>query len=138
VTQAEVSPAFVDAVRWALDQAKHNPDEVVRFAAHYIPIYAQRTPTQEQAEAGGCPTCTYLGLWADRWPGYDAAPHGTVWLFEDGIKRMGGDVRKQALGTLLHEIDHALQRDHVLEALQAAKADIAAAAIRPQFGCCAR
>jgi len=131
-----VSPRFMEAVRWAMEEAKRSSDEVVRFAVNYVPVYAQAVPTVEQARAGGCATCTYLGLWADRWPGYDAVPHGTIWLFERGITSMGGDLRRQALGTLLHEIDHALQRDHVLEAMQKAKADVAAMAVRPRYGCC--
>jgi len=130
------SPAFHAAVKWALEEAKHSPDEVVRFAAYYIPIWVQYRPTPDQARAGGCEQCTYLGLWADRWPGYEKSPHGHIWLFEDGIRRMGGGLQQQALATLLHEFDHALQRDHVLEGMNRAKAELAAMAVRPSYGCC--
>jgi len=128
-----VSQEFLSAVRWASEQAAQSDDEAVRFIIHYVPVYAQARPTREQAIAGGCVRCTYLGLWTSSWPGYPDAIHGTIWVFEEGIRAQGGDLYQQTLATLKHEIDHALERDHVLEHLKQAKA---AAMVRPQFGCC--
>lgn len=134
-----VSPEFKAAVQWAIAQAQVSDDEPVRFAINYIPVYADTDPTPQQAVAGGCATCTYLGLWSDEWPGYPKAAHGTIWLFERGIREQAmresrGDLYAQTLATLLHEIDHALQRDHVLEHLGQVKQ--AAAMARPLCGSC--
>jgi len=133
VENASVSQEFLAAVKWASEQVAEDEDEAQRFAIHYVPVYAQAHPTREQAVAGGCTKCTYLGLWSNDWPGYPKTDHGTIWLFEQGIRSQGGDLYQQVLSTLKHEIDHALERDHVLEHLRQVKA---AAMVRPQFGCC--
>lgn len=134
-----VSPEFMGAVQWALATAGQSPDEAVRYMVETVPVYAAPRPDIAQAQAGGCPNCVYLGLWAARWTGYQQSPHGIIWLFEEGIRRMGGRLPQQTLGTLLHEFDHALQRDHVLEALGQHKA-LAAAAMgyRPAARRCCR
>lgn len=73
-----------------------------------------------------CRACTFLGLWASSWPGYEQSPHGIIFLFEDGIRKeiekkkdMGvrATLQEECLRVFLHEVDHALQRDHVLEAM---------------------
>lgn len=113
-----VSSEFLEVVQVALSVARMSSDECVAFmAAGNVPVYAQRRPDLAQARAGGCVACTYLGLWADTWPGYDYSEHGIIWLFEQGIRKQPGDLGQETLATLLHEMDHALQRDHVLEAL---------------------
>jgi len=113
-------------------------DDAVAYMAQFIPIYTQYRPTPEQAKAGGCVNCTYLGLWADRWPGYPSYEHGIIWLFEEGIRSRSGDVQAQVFSTLIHEMDHALQRDHVLDALERKRSAglwlprrMAAMAVRP-------
>lgn len=116
------SSEFKSAVASALGQARRSPDEAVRYMVDFVPVYAGFTPTREQAAAGGCPGCTYLGLWVDRWPDYPSAPHGLIFLFEEGIRKTSRDLHGQTYATLIHEMDHALQRDHVLKGLQAAKA----------------
>lgn len=114
---------FIAAVQAAIARAKESDDPAVRYAATIVPIYAQPKATQSQALACGCRDCPYLGLWANAWPGYDVSDHGIIWLFEDGIRKTmdktGLDMETQCLSVLLHEIDHALQRDHVLEAMEA-------------------
>lgn len=118
-----VSPEFLEVVGGAVAVARMSSDECVAFmAAGHVPVFAQRRPDQAQARAGGCTSCTYLGLWADSWPGYEYSEHGIIWLFEEGIRKQGGDLAQQTLATLLHEMDHALQRDHVLDALRRQKA----------------
>lgn len=119
---AEPTDDFKQAVISAIDRASKYPDDAVQYMSRFVPIYATRTPTQEQAQAGGCPSCTYLGLWAATWPGYPRAPHGSIWLFENGIRTVRGSLQDNTLAVLLHEFDHALQRDHVLDAMSAAKA----------------
>jgi hypothetical protein len=113
---------FISAVRAAIAKAKESDDPAVRYAAAAVPIYAQPKATEAQALACGCKDCLYLGLWANAWSGYQSSEHGIIWLFEEGIRqtmdRTGLDMETQCLSVLLHEIDHALQRDHVLEALQ--------------------
>jgi len=126
------SPEFVNAVNMALHNAIMSQDELVQFMVKQVPVYVQVAPTREQAQAGGCVGCVYLGLWADRWPGYPQMPHGMIWMFEQGIRSVGGNLQAQTLATLLHEMDHALQRDHVLEALNRDK--IAAMAVQAR-GC---
>jgi hypothetical protein len=106
------------AVDLALAEAAQSSDPAVAYMAQHVPVYAQLAPTEQQAVAGGCPNCWYLGLWANSWPGYEMVPHGTIWLFEAGIRHSTKDVVQGALSTLLHEMDHALQRDHVLEAME--------------------
>ena len=124
-----VSSDFLAAVEAAVVRARQSPDECVAFmAAGNVPVFAQRRPDLAQARAGGCTACTYLGLWADSWVGYEWSEHGIIWLFEEGIRKQGGDLTQQALITLLHEMDHALQRDHVLEALGRRQTATAAAA----------
>ena len=130
------SEEFKRAVGSALGLARVSPDEAVRYMVDFVPVYVQAAPTYEQAAAGGCPTCTYLGLWVDRWPGYPTAPHGSIFLFEDGIRKYSPDVYKQAYATLIHEMDHALQRDHVLQGLQRAKAAGWGVQARPQRSGC--
>ena len=123
-----VSPEFLEVVQAAVDSARLSSDECVAFmAAGHVPVFAQRRPDQAQARAGGCVSCTYLGLWADAWGGYERSEHGIIWLFEEGIRRQGGDLGQHTLATLLHEFDHALQRDHVLDALRRQKAAAAVA-----------
>ncbi len=130
--QAEPTTEFQNAVKAAIDSASRWPDDAVQYMSHHVPVYAMTVPTPEQAKAGGCANCTYLGLWASSWPGYPPAPHGTIWLFETGIRSIGGDLRQNTLAVLLHEYDHALQRDHVLDAMAAAKA---AGSFTPYRGC---
>jgi len=117
-----VSSEFEAKVRDALHMAQQHQDEAYRFMAVEVPVYAQMMPDQQQAVAGGCPSCTYLGLWADRWRGFPDQPHGTIWLFEDGIRKQGGHLGEKVYATLLHEFEHALGRDHVLDAIKANKA----------------
>lgn len=118
MSPSQVSPEFMTAVELALAEAINSPDPAVAYMAEHVPVYMQVAPTQQQAVAGGCPHCWYLGLWANNWPGYQIVPHGTIWLFEAGIRHSTPDVVTGALSTLLHEMDHALQRDHVLEAME--------------------
>jgi hypothetical protein len=115
---APVSEDFRLAVAHALQQASRFPDDAVQYMSYKVPVYMAPGPTQQQAVAGGCPNCTYLGLWAASWPGLPTAPHGMIWLFEDGIRKMGGNLHEQVNAVLLHEYDHALQRDHVLDAMK--------------------
>lgn len=117
----DVSEEFKQACEAARIAALGADDDAVRYMAEVIPIYAQARPTREQAMAGGCATCTYLGLWADRWPGYPNSAHGHIWLFDQGIRAIGGNLHRQVYSTLLHEFDHALQRDHVLDAMEGRK-----------------
>lgn len=139
---SNVSAEFERAVKSAIAGVQESPDEAARFAMHYVPVFVQPEPTREQAIAGGCPTCTYLGLWTSNWPGYTAADmgipqdewHGVIFLFERGIRSMNPDLHAQTQATLVHEIDHALERDHVLEHLNRAKAQIAAQAMQAR-GC---
>lgn len=131
----QVSPVFREAVANAIQQAARYPDDAVQYMSYKVPVYMQTVPTEQQAIAGGCKNCTYLGLWAAAWPGYPQAPHGMVWLFEDGIARMGGDIFQQTMGVMLHEFDHALQRDHVLDAMKSDQARGAFTPYRPCGGC---
>jgi hypothetical protein len=127
----QVTPAFLSMAMLALrDINSSHPDDAIRFAAGQVPVYTQRAPSLAQAHAGGCPPpCTYLGLWADEAtaarlfpPGpwsEEPAPHGIIWIFENGIRRVArGDVYQQVHTTLVHELGHALQRDHVLDAME--------------------
>jgi len=143
--QTGTSAEFDYAVQMAIADVQRNPDEAVRFAMAFVPVFVMKRPTPEMAQAGGCATCTYLGLWAQHWPGYGPSElgikpenwHGVIFMFEDGIRSMTNNVNLQARQTLLHEIDHALERDHVLQHLQAAKAQLAAQ-IRGGCGYCGR
>lgn len=111
----EPSDEFVTAIDVAVGVLRYHQDSAIAYAIQNVPIYAQRQPTPEQRRAGGCPNCTYLGLWANYWPGYPQTEHGLIWLFEDGIRRMRTDLYDQVAATLIHEIEHALQRDHILQ-----------------------
>ena len=114
----EISNEFRNAAMAARDRiADYHPDEAFRAAARWVPVYLQSHPTTEQAAAGGCVSCVYLGLWSDKWPGYPDAPHGMIWLFEDGIRQARNTFDGQVYQTLEHELGHALGRDHVLDRL---------------------
>jgi len=115
---AQVTPDFLGAVQTAMYRASNHPDPAVRYAANNVPIYPFPKADRSQANAAGCPNCTYLGLWADHWSGYPTKRHGLIWLFEDGIRRDGADLDACVYNVLMHEIDHALQRDHILEAMR--------------------
>lgn len=116
-----ITPQFRSFVKAAIDELGDSEDPAVAYMSQQVPVFVQFAPTPQQARAGGCPDCTYLGLWANTWPGYDDTPHGMIWLFEHGIRRAGGDLYSRIVYTLLHEMEHALQRDHVLDALTAKK-----------------
>ncbi len=116
-----VSENFKSAVRSAIDAAAQVPDDAIRYMAQTIPIYLDVAATPEQGAAAGCPQCQFLGLWADHWTGYPDEPHGTIWLFEQGITLLPGDPVNSIYDVLVHEMGHALQRDHVLDAMEAAK-----------------
>lgn len=132
--QQQASPVFIVAVRKAVEAATQSSDDCVRYAAAHVPIYAQKGPTPEQARAGGCSECTYLGLWAYRWPGFEVAPHGIIWLFEDGITAVAIQTNtslvSQCLNVILHEIEHALQRDHILQAVESTRSRVAGNVVR--------
>lgn len=114
------SPEFLKAAESAVKNARENPDLAVAYAAHVVPIYAQPEPDEAQATAGGCAGCTYLGLWANHWPGYPPSDHGIIWLFETGIRaKTLGSLEDEATFVLLHELGHALERDHVLDEMKA-------------------
>lgn len=128
------SRVFLAACRMACWAMERHDDDAIVYAVKRVPVYAQYTATEEQARAGGCPTCTYLGLWTDRWPGYGVWPHGIIWLFEDGNQqetaREDSDLTAVATRVLHHELGHALQRDHVLDALERTRRQFIAAGIR--------
>lgn len=120
-SELELDPEFVQAALRARNILQNQDrDPQVQLAAYEVPVFLQTRPDLEQRQAGGCLNCTYLGLWTDHWPGYGKPDHGLVFLFEDGIKARAtqGNLETQTFETLRHEIDHALQRDHVLEKLQ--------------------
>ena len=135
-----VSPEFQEAVLQAWNRAQHNPDPAVRFAAQNVPIYVTNKVTPAQARDAGCPDCTILGLWAahayaDYPPaegGYPASNHGLIWLYEDGIRSCAGNLEETTHSVLIHEIDHALQRDHILEAMRKQQPAEAYAWARPR------
>lgn len=117
----EPTPEFVALVEDALAKASLAPDDAVRFMSYEIPVYVQPDADPDQKEAGGCSDCIYLGLWADQWPGFPEEKHGQIWLFEQGIR--GTDqhlpLDQRVYSVLVHEMDHALQRNHVLEDMEA-------------------
>ena len=117
---------FVFIANQAMRKASEMPDDATRYMVDNIPVFAQYDVTPEMDKAGGCPGCVYLGLWADphtaRAWGYESSEHGTIWLFERGLRSVNGDVTDKTLKTLLHEFRHALQHDHVLDSLEKAKA----------------
>lgn len=125
------STEFVAAVQAAVDRASGAKDEAVAYMARHIPVYAQYDANMAQRQAAGCAGCVYRGLWAQTWPGYPPGAHGLIWLFEVGIRQMGGNLTEQCHQVLLHEMDHALQRDHVLDAIEQQKFVRA----RPSGGC---
>ena len=110
----EVSEEFAATIESIIEVLRYHEDPALRYMLKNIPIYAQWAPTDAQRRAGGCYYCTYLGLWANSWPGYPEEPHGMIWLFESGIRAKGGDLYDCTAAVLLHEMDHALQRDHIL------------------------
>ncbi len=121
-----------DAVQFMLDGKvgnEYHPEEKV-------PIYGQLEPTLRQQEEGGALGKVYLGLWARDWPGYPASPHGIIWVFEQGTRQFaaseGTDLTTKVMEVVLHEFGHALDRDHVLDAMEARRQ---AAMARPQSGC---
>lgn len=122
-----VSMEFLEAGRLAVVKSRQVRDDAVRYMTAAIPIYAQWDATAEMALAGGCPKCTYLGLWTERWPGYENSQHGLIILFERGIRFMGRDLWAQTYDTLIHEFGHALQLDHVIDAMQRARGQYATA-----------
>ena len=93
-------------------------DDAIRYMARAIPIYVEPIATPDQAAAAGCPKCIYLGMWSERWPGMPVEKHGIIWLFEAGIRTMRGNLVDNAYEVLTHEMGHALQRDHVLDAME--------------------
>jgi len=121
------SSEFINAVQAAIQEAQGSDDECIDYCAQNVPTYVQYQPTPQQSRAGGCRYCTYLGLWTDHWPGYERAPHGLIFLFEDGIRKeiekktaqgIYTTLQDECLRVFLHEVDHALQRDHVLEGMR--------------------
>lgn len=114
------SPEFITAANLAVAEARLNPDQAIAYAAHVVPVYVQPRPDTAQATAGGCADCTYLGLWASSWPGYGEPDHGIIWMFEDGIRKNSpGSLQNKTLEVLIHELGHALDRDHVLDEMKA-------------------
>lgn len=121
----QLSEHFKALARAAWERAMDptlTPDDAIRYMAQHIPLYLNVAATPDQAAAAGCPSCTYLGMWTDNWPGIprDADhQHGSIWLFEAGILGMRGDPVANVYEVLVHEMGHALQRDHVLDAMEA-------------------
>ena len=113
-----ISPEFKSVVNQAWQMSRQAPDDSMRYMADNIPIWVLPKADPQKALAGGCPTCTYLGLWADQWPGYQSGKHGIIFLFEDGIRGLHQNLLKDTYEVLTHEMGHALQRDHVLDEMQ--------------------
>ena len=165
-----LSDEFKAAVHAAIAAVRTVPDDSIQYMLtgfgnpnEVVPIYVEAAIAPEQAAAGGCASCRYLGLWADRWNGYPPSPHGMIWLFEDGIRSMRsrlaeastplnylggfvenvrtaqGDLVANTTDVLVHELSHALQRDHVLDAMERARQQgiyaVAPAARAQQAGC---
>ena len=120
--EGQVSPEFFQAVQAACRACEQWDDDAIAYAAAHVPVFAERRASPRQAKAAGCTTCMYLGLWADGWPGYGTYPHGIVWLFEDGIRQTASqdetDLTDATIAVLHHELEHALQREHVLDAME--------------------
>lgn len=124
-----LSPQFVATVNQALQMAKDptiTRDDSRRWMASNIPIFLEDQASPQEAEAAGCPWCTYLGMWTPDWPGFPRSEHGLILLFEDAIRSMRGDLVANVYQVLTHEMDHALQRDHVLDAMEAERKAAAA------------
>lgn len=133
------SHEFKAAITRSLELARTLPDDALVFMTYpeHTGIYAMDKATLDQARAGGCETCSFLGLWADTWPGFPPTPHGLIFLYEDGIRKLAavppdhqfamvqsqeGVLVANTLDVLTHEMGHALQRDHVLDGLEEMKA----------------
>jgi hypothetical protein len=117
----DTSPRFKEAARSALLRAMdpaRTPDDAIRYMARHIPIYLEYEASPQQAAEAGCAQCPYLGMWTPDWPGYERSPHGTIVLFEKHMQHMHGNLEDNAYEVLTHEMGHALQRDHVLDALE--------------------
>jgi hypothetical protein len=146
-----VSPDFYAAVQDAISRAVAQADDATVYMltgwgneSEVVPIYLLPDSLPAQREAGGCPHCTYLGLWTESWPGFPGGPHGVIFLFEKGLRGMRGSqtfdgLTNNVYEVLIHELGHALQRDHVLDAMEAAgQAGYSAAGyrgLRGQTGC---
>ena len=89
-----------------------------RLADHIVPIWAQYAANPTEAAAAGCESCRYLGMWSGNWPNLPPARHGNIILFEDAIMRLSGDPVKRCAEIIVHELGHALERDHVTDALE--------------------
>jgi len=107
--------------------ANREPDDARQYAANHVPVFILAEADPRQKGASGCRQCRLLGLWARQWPGYhEDAPHGMIWLFEAGIREQASRANKSLADmtyeVLIHELDHALERDHVLEAMERERA----------------
>lgn len=113
---------FHEATRRALDAARTVDDACVQYVLQHVPVYIQPFPTPEQLRQSGARGKMLLGIWAPRWPGLETGPHGLIVLFEEGIRwsaeNHGNALNTETLAVLLHEIQHALQRDHILQAVE--------------------
>ena len=115
------SEDFIHEVQIALNEVVgQHPDKAVRYAAEVVPVYVMPYPTSELEAAASCDFCHHLGRWI---PGsHDGvdAPHGTVYLFEKGITdEAEANRHDNTYGALVHELGHALNRDHVIEEMTA-------------------
>jgi len=118
LTIAQPSAEFIQAIHTAEQRARGAPDDAVRYMVDHIPVYAIYKPDDQMQRAAGCMTCIVLGLWVAEWPTVANSLHGSIFLYEQGIRRMGGDLTDQTYQVLIHEFGHALQRDHVLDAME--------------------
>lgn len=113
------SDEFVAIVQQARLMAAAAPDDAIRYMAHAIPINVLPYIIPAMAAAGGNPGRPHRGLWTDQWPGLGKPEHGMIWIMEDGNRlSAGGDLLWTTYETLTHEMAHALQRDHVLDAME--------------------
>jgi hypothetical protein len=144
----QISSEFHNAILKAIDLLSQVPDDAIQYLVNGMPdtvtLYGDPTASPSQAAAGGCAHCTYLGLWADAWPGHKIGKHGAIWLFENGIRQMGqgqyddlvawdgrplkgtaqapDQLTSNTYEVLLHELGHALNRDHVLDEVERLRA----------------
>ena len=144
----QISAEFNDAIFKAIDLLSQVPDDAIQYLVNGMPdtitLYGDTTASPSQAAAGGCAHCTYLGLWADAWPHHKIGKHGAIWLFESGIRAMGqgqysdlvawdgrplkgtpqapDQLTSNTYEVLLHELGHALNRDHVLDEVERLRA----------------